>query len=130
MGATQGSVQQDKLDLFGGRKEDLSMNARDLVHLAERIYLITMPATGAGESRYRIDDEETFVEQLAQHPSFKACDGPHASGTYVLTFEADTPETEQMNWIAQILSGTNLNDGQGGLMRSRHEPPHTAGDRV
>ena len=103
-------------------KEDLSMNAHDLIHLAERIYLITMPATGHGSGRYRIHDEETFVEQIAQHPSFKTCDGPHPSGTYILTFEADTPETEQMAWIAQILSGTSLDDGYERLIKLRHEP--------
>ena len=45
------------------------MNARDLIHLAERIYLITMPTTGHGSDRYRIHDEETFVEQLARSAS-------------------------------------------------------------
>ena len=97
------------------------MNARDLIHLAERIYVLTMPATGRGSGCYRIDDEDTFVEQIAQHPSFKGCNGPHASGVYILTFEADTPETEQMAWIAQILSGTNLHDGLDGLIKVRHE---------
>jgi hypothetical protein len=105
------------------------MNARDLIHLAERIYLITMPTTGQGSGRYRIHDEETFVEQIAQHPSFKACDGPHASGTYILTFEADTPETEQMTWIAQILSGTNLDDGDAGLIKLRQEPLRSVEER-
>ena len=105
------------------------MNARDLIHLAERIYVITMPTTGHGAGRYRIHDEETFVEQIAQHPSFKACDGPHASGTYILTFEADTPETEQLRWIAQILSGTNLDDGYEGLIKVRHEPPCSVEER-
>ena len=99
------------------------MNARDLIHIAERIYVISMPETGHGPGRYRIHDEDTFVEQIAQHPSFKGCDGPHSSGTYILTFEADTPETEQMAWIAQVLSGTDLNDGYGGIIRGRHEPP-------
>jgi hypothetical protein len=119
------------------------MNARDLIHLAERVYVITMPDNGHGSDRYLINDEETFVEQIAQHPSFnghgsdhylindeetfveqiaqhpsfKGYEGPHASGTYVLTFEADTPATEQMRWIAQVLSGTDLNDGHGGLIR-------------
>jgi hypothetical protein len=106
------------------------MNARDLIHLAERIYVITMPATGHGPGRYRIHDEDTFVEQIAQHPSFKGCDGPHASGTYILTFEADTPETEQMAWIAQVLSGTNLDDGCAGLIRVRHESPRSVEDQV
>jgi hypothetical protein len=101
------------------------MNARDLIHLAERIYVITMPATGHGSGHYRIYDEETFVEQIAQHPSFKACDGPHASGTYILTFEADTPETEQMTWIAQILSGTSLDDGYEGVIKLRQAPPRS-----
>jgi hypothetical protein len=110
-------VQQGGDHLHGRRKEDLSMNARDLIHLAERIYVITMPETGHGPGRYRIHDEDTFVEQIAQHPSFKGCDGPHASGTYILTFEADTPETEQMAWIAQVLSCTNLDDGYKGLIR-------------
>ncbi len=105
------------------------MNARDLIHLAERIYLITMPATGHGSGRYRIHDEETFVEQIAQHPSFKACDGPHPSGTYILTFEADTPETEQMAWITQILSGTSLDDGYEGLIKLRHEPSRALEER-
>jgi hypothetical protein len=100
------------------------MNARDLIHLAERIYVITMPSSGHGSGRYRIHDEETFVEQIAQHPSFKACDGPHVSGAYLLTFEADTPETEQMAWIAQILSGTNLDDGYDGLIKLRLEASH------
>jgi hypothetical protein len=98
------------------------MNARDLIHLAERIYAITMPDNGHGPGYYRINDEETFVEQIAQHPSFKSCEGPHASGVYTLTFEADTPEMEQVQWIAQVLSGTDLNDGHGGMIRSRHEP--------
>jgi hypothetical protein len=80
-----------------------------------------MPATGRGSDCYRIDDEDTFVEQIAQHPSFKGCNGPHTSGVYILTFEADTPETEQMAWIAQILSGTNLHDGLDGLIKVRHE---------
>jgi hypothetical protein len=93
------------------------MNARDLILLAERIFLISMPATDHGSGHYRIHDEETFVEQLAQHPSFKACDGPHASGTYVLTFQADTPETEQLAWITQILDGTTLDDGREGLIK-------------
>jgi hypothetical protein len=105
------------------------MNAHDLIHLAERIYLITMPTTGRGSGRYRIHDEETFVEQMAQHSSFKACDGPHASGTYILTFEADTPEAEQMRWIAQILSGTNLDDGDENLIKLRHEPSHPVKER-
>jgi hypothetical protein len=93
------------------------MNARDLIHLAERVYVITMPDNGYGSDRYLINDEETFVEQIAQHPSFKGCEGPYASGTYILTFEADTPEAEQMRWITQVLSGTDLNDGHGGLIR-------------
>lgn len=105
------------------------MNARDLIHLAERIYVITMPTTGQGFGRYRIQDEDTFVEQIAQHPSFKACDGPHASGTYILTFEADTPETEQLRWIVQILSGTNLDDGFEGLIKVGHEPPRSVEER-
>jgi hypothetical protein len=98
------------------------MHARDLIHLAERIYVITMPETGHGSGHYQINDEDTFVEQIAQHPSFKGCNGPHASGVYILTFEADTPETEQLTWIAQILSGTHLNDGQDGLIRVRYQP--------
>jgi len=106
------------------------MNVHDLIHLAERIYVITMPENGHGASRYRINDEKTFVEQIAQHASFKGCEGPHASGVYVLTFEADTPETEQMQWIAQVLSGTDLNDGHGGIIRGRHEPPLSVEDRV
>jgi hypothetical protein len=105
------------------------MNARDLIHFAERIYLITMPATGHGSGHYRIHDEETFVEQIAQHPSFKACDGPHPSGTYILTFEADTPETEQLAWITQILSGTSLDDGSEGLIKLRHEPSGAVEER-
>jgi hypothetical protein len=105
------------------------VNARDLIHLAERIYLITMPTTGHGSGCYRIHDEETFVEQIAQHPSFKACDGPQPSGTYILTFEADTPETEQMTWITQILSGTSLDDGYEGLIKLRHEPSRVVEER-
>jgi hypothetical protein len=93
------------------------MNARDLILLAERIFVITMPATDHGSGHYRIQDEETFVEQMAQHPSFKGCDGPHASGTYILTFQADTPEMEQLAWITQILGGTNLDDGHDRLMK-------------
>jgi hypothetical protein len=96
------------------------MNARDLIYLAERVYVITMPDNGQGSARYLINDEETFVEQMAQHPSFKGCEGPYASGTYILTFEADTPEAEQLRWIAQVLSSTDLNDGHGGLMRCSH----------
>jgi hypothetical protein len=48
------------------------MQARDLIHLAERIYVVTMPERGQASGWYRINDEETFVEQIAQHPSFKA----------------------------------------------------------
>lgn len=106
------------------------MNARDLIYLAERIYIITMPDNGHGSGYYRINDAETFVEQIAQHSSFKGCEGPHASGVYILTFEADTPETEQMRWIAQVLGGTDLNDGHGGMIRSRHEPPLSVEDDV
>jgi hypothetical protein len=93
------------------------MNARELIHLAERIFVITMPDNGHGAGYYRINDEETFVEQMAQHASFKDCQGPHVSGAYVLTFAADTPETEQLQWIAQVLSGTDLHDGHGGMLR-------------
>jgi hypothetical protein len=102
------------------------MKARDLIHLAERIYVITMPDHGQGSGCYRINDEETFVEQVAQHPSFKGCDGPHASGVYILTFEADTSETEQLQWIAQVLSGTDLEDGHGGMIRAQPEPPRAS----
>jgi hypothetical protein len=97
------------------------MNARDLIHLAERIFIITMPDHTHGSGYYRINDEETFVEQLAQHSSFKNCQGPHASGTYILTFSADTSEAEQMQWIAQILSGVDLYDGQAGMIRKLEE---------
>jgi hypothetical protein len=55
------------------------MQARDLIHPAERIYAVTMPERGQASGWYRINDEETFVEQIAQHPSFKGCAGPQAS---------------------------------------------------
>jgi hypothetical protein len=78
-----------------------------------------------GSGCYRINDEETFVEQVAQHPPFKGCEGLHASGVYILTSAADTPEAEQLQWIAQVLSGTDLNDGRGarkGVLVGRSQP--------
>jgi hypothetical protein len=96
------------------------MHARDLVHLAERIYVITMPDKAEGSSPYRINDEETFVEQIAQHASFKGYERSIASGVYILTFEADTPEQEQMQWISQILAGTDLSNGRGEVIKGQH----------
>lgn len=96
------------------------MNARDLIQLAERVFVISMPDNAHGSGYYRINDEETFVEQLAQHVSFKDFQRSQASGAYVLTFAADTPETEQLQWIAQVLSGTDLHDGHGGMIRALH----------
>jgi hypothetical protein len=46
-----------------------------------------------------------------------------------LTFEADTPETEQMTWITQILGGTSLDDGYEGLIKLSHEPSRAVEER-
>jgi hypothetical protein len=75
----------------GRRKEDLFMNARNLIHLAERIYVITMPTTGHGSSVTASMMKKRLWSNRATS-SYKGCDGPHASGTYILTFEADTPK--------------------------------------